>query len=63
MSPSPGASSTPLSLNHFNRLFTDSIPAGSGRVYGANETQSRTGVSIVPLAQLKRLFTLAESSD
>lgn len=50
-------------LNHFNRLFADRIPAGSGLVYGGNETQSRTGVSIVPLAQLNRLFILAESSD
>jgi predicted AAA+ superfamily ATPase len=50
-------------LNYFIKLFPNRIPAGSGLVYGGDETQSRTGVSIVPLSHLDTLLTLANPSE
>ncbi len=48
-------------LNHLTKLFPERIPAGSGLVYGGNQTQSRTGVSIVPISHLNTLLTLANT--
>ena len=43
-------------LNHFAKLFPDSIPNGSGLVYGGEAEQQRSNVSIVPVQSLHRLF-------
>jgi hypothetical protein len=43
-------------LNYFRKLFPDTIPAGSGLVYGGEIEQERTDVSIVPIQRLHRLF-------
>ncbi|WP_419661477.1 AAA ATPase like protein [Desulfosarcina variabilis str. Montpellier] len=43
-------------LNHFAKLFPDSIPNGSGLVYGGETEQQRSNVSIVPVQYLHRLF-------
>jgi hypothetical protein len=50
-------------LNHFIKLFPKRIHAGSGLVYGGNEHQSRTGVSIVPLSHLSTLLSLANPPE
>ena len=43
-------------LNHFGKLFSDHIPNGSGLVYGGDENQKRTEVTIVPFTHLNDLF-------
>ena len=49
-------------LNHFKKLLPDKFPSGSGLVYGGNEKQSRTGVSIVPFSHINTLFKQADIS-
>jgi hypothetical protein len=44
-------------LKYFANFFSDHMPWGSGLVYGGNESQQRTGVSIVPFQHLDRLFS------
>jgi hypothetical protein len=46
-------------LTHFAKVFPDHIPGGSGLVYGGEDAQQRTHVSIVSLTQLHTLFNLA----
>lgn len=43
-------------LNHFSKLFPDYLPWDAGLVYGGDETQQRTGVTIVPIQYLNSLF-------
>jgi len=43
-------------LNHFKKLFPDSIPQGSGIVYAGDSMQERTDVAIVPFNAVKTLF-------
>lgn len=50
-------------LNHFTKLFPKRIHSGSGLVYGGDEIQSRTGVSIVPLSHLSTLLSLANPPE
>jgi len=45
-------------LNHFVNIFPDQIPKGMGLVYGGDESQKRTDVSIVPFNRLNDLFQL-----
>lgn len=47
-------------LRHFANLFPEQIPHGSGLVYGGKEPQQRSGITIVPLAQLPDLLERAE---
>ena len=49
-------------LKHFAKLFPDRIPQGSGIVYGGDEAQQRTDVSIVPFAHLNELSNLADAA-
>lgn len=44
-------------LNHFTKLFEAHIPHGSGLVYGGNEIQQRSDVTIVPINRLPALFS------
>ena len=44
-------------LNHFTKLFEAHIPHGSGLVYGGNEIQQRSDVTIVPINRLSALFS------
>ncbi len=46
-------------LTHFAKVFPNHTPGGSGLVYGGEDAQQRTQVSIVPLAQLHALYNLA----
>ena len=48
-------------LKHFSNIFPNNIPGGSGIVYGGQEVQVRTDVSIVPFDQLDHLFNMAEA--
>lgn len=50
-------------LKHFVYVFPEHTPKGSGLVYGGDETQQRTDVSIVPYRRLNSLFSLADESD
>jgi predicted AAA+ superfamily ATPase len=43
-------------LRHFAKLFPEQIPHGSGLVYGGPEPQQRSGITIVPLAELPNLL-------
>lgn len=45
-------------LNYFVKIFTEHVPKGTGLVYGGNESQKRTDVSIVPFKRLNDLFRL-----
>ncbi|MFO7558586.1 MAG: ATP-binding protein [Desulfobacterales bacterium] len=45
-------------LNHFVKIFPEHVPAGKGLVYGGDENQKRTDVSIVPFKHLNDLFRL-----
>lgn len=45
-------------LKHFADLFPDHIPKGSGLVYGGDQAQHRTSVSIVPFRYMKDLLNL-----
>lgn len=49
-------------LKQLADVFPDHTPKGSGLVYGGDESQQRTDVSIVPFRQLKSLFSLAGES-
>lgn len=43
-------------LNHFKKIFPEKIPKGMGLVYGGDEGQKRTDVSIVPFDRLNDLL-------
>jgi len=43
-------------LRHFSNVFGDSIPNGSGLVYGGQEGQRRTDVAVVPVYALQALW-------
>ncbi|MBR9987510.1 MAG: ATP-binding protein [Desulfosarcina sp.] len=43
-------------LRHFSKIFGNSIPRGSGLVYGGQEGQRRTDVTIVPVYALQDLW-------
>lgn len=43
-------------LRHFSNVFGNSIPRGSGLVYGGQEGQRRTDVTIVPVYALQELW-------
>lgn len=43
-------------LNHFAKIFPDKIPNGMGLVYGGDDRQLRTNVTIVPAYNLTDLF-------
>ncbi|WP_319523173.1 ATP-binding protein [uncultured Desulfosarcina sp.] len=43
-------------LRHFSNVFGNSIPRGSGLVYGGGEVQQRTDVAIVPVYGLQELL-------
>ncbi|BBO76410.1 hypothetical protein DSCW_38270 [Desulfosarcina widdelii] len=43
-------------LRHFSKIFSNSIPRGSGLVYGGQEVQQRTDVAIVPVYALQELW-------
>ena len=45
-------------LNHFYKIFPEQVPNGMGLVYGGDESQKRTDVSIVPFNRLNDLFRL-----
>lgn len=49
-------------LKHFAKVFPNHILKGGGLVYGGDEKQQRTDVSIVPFQYLKNLFNLADES-
>lgn len=49
-------------LKYFAQLFPDNIPRGSGIVYGGEEAQQRTDVSIMPIKSLTDLFDMADLS-
>jgi hypothetical protein len=44
-------------LTRFAKLFSDHMPWGSGMVYGGNESQQRTGFTIVSFQCLDKLFS------
>jgi hypothetical protein len=46
-------------LNTICRILPDRIPGGSGLVYGGDEPQRRTGVTIVPVKRIDDLFNIA----
>ena len=46
-------------LNQFVKIFSEHIPKGTGLIYGGDESQKRTDVSIVPFKHLNDLFRLA----
>jgi hypothetical protein len=43
-------------LRHFSKIFGNSIPRGSGLVYGGQEGQRRTDVTVVPVYGLQELW-------
>lgn len=45
-------------LKHFAAAFPDRIPRGSGLVYGGDEIQRRTDVTVVPFRHLRSLLDL-----
>ncbi|MDY6987090.1 MAG: ATP-binding protein [Thermodesulfobacteriota bacterium] len=45
-------------LNHFVKIFSEHVPKGTGLIYGGDESQKRTSVSIVPFKHLNDLFRL-----
>ena len=47
-------------LKYFSKLFPDHIPGGGGIVYGGQEVQNRTDISIVPFSRLENLFSPAK---
>jgi predicted AAA+ superfamily ATPase len=48
-------------LTHFQKVFADRTPKGSGLVYGGGEVQQRMGVSVVGFQGLSDLFRLGEA--
>jgi len=46
-------------LNYFVKIFSEHVPKGTGLIYGGDESQKRTDVSIVPFKHLNDLFRLA----
>lgn len=43
-------------LEHFTKVFPEQVPHGAGLVYGGNDAQKRTGVTIATLRDLPDLF-------
>lgn len=43
-------------LNHFIKLFKNHVPNGGGLVYGGDQQQQRSEITIVPIHQLERLL-------
>ena len=43
-------------LNHFMRIFSDHVSKGMGLVYGGEQSQERTDISVVPFNLLNSLF-------
>ncbi|MBU1168509.1 MAG: ATP-binding protein [Proteobacteria bacterium] len=43
-------------LNHFKGLYENRMPKGSGLVYGGDEQQNRSDVSIVPFSRVNDLY-------
>lgn len=50
-------------LNHFEKIFSDHLPKGSGLVFSGAEKQERTNVSIVPFQHLYDLFRESEKNS
>lgn len=48
-------------LRHFARIFGRNVRKGSGLVYGGDEEQLRSDVTVVPLSRLRSLFEAAEA--
>ena len=48
-------------LRHFSKVFGGSIPWGSGLVYGGDESQQRTEVTILSIYALQDLWELIDS--
>ena len=50
-------------LTHFAKAIPEQRPREGGLVYGGEQAQQRTGISIVSYRDLKSLFDLSEESD